>query len=200
MKVLFWNIRGLANAPSKLALKRLINQNQPDIILISEPWILYEQFPRRWLHRLGLKLFAVNNRNNLTPNLWCICASRLNPIIYAVTDQFVAFSVIDNNKSFGVVAVYASTCYVKRRILWSDLTNLLNQFNLPWCLLGDFNTILEAGEHRGRLAPARLPMTEFQDWTSQNDLLHLPTRGALYTWQNGRGGRAYIERRRQGYL
>jgi len=61
--------------------------------------------------------------------------------------------------------------------------------------IGDFNIILEDGEHRGRLAPARLPMSDFHTWSSINDLLHLPTRGAWFTWNNGRGGRAHTERR-----
>jgi len=139
--------------------------------------------------KIRVEIFSVNNRNNLIPNLWCICAVRLNPIIYDITDQFVAFNVIEHDKSFGIVAVYASTSYIKRRQLWNDLTNLQNSFNLPWCYFGDFNTILEASEHRGRVAPARLSMSDFQPWTSINDLLHLPTRGVLYTWHNGRLGR-----------
>jgi hypothetical protein len=124
MKVLYWNIRGLANAPSRLALKKLILKEKPDFIFIAEPWIHFDKFPKRWLVRLGLKLFSMNNRNNLTPNLWCICATGLHPIIHAISDQYVACSVHDNNKSFGIVAVYASTCYVKRRVLWSELTKL----------------------------------------------------------------------------
>ncbi|XP_024636247.1 uncharacterized protein [Medicago truncatula] len=170
-------------------------QEHPDFVIIAEPWIHFDKFPRRWLIRLGLKLLSLNNRNHLKPNLWCICAIDHHPIIHQISDQFVAFSVHDNNKSFGVVAVYASTCYLKRRVLWNELSNLQNQFNLPWCYIGDFNAILEASEHRGRLDPARIPMSDFQDWSSNNDLLHLPTRGAWFTWNNGRGGRAHIERR-----
>ena len=79
MKTLFWNIRGLANTPSKLALRRIIKKEKPDIILIVEPWMSFRNFPKRWLLRLDLKMFSMNKRDNLLPNLWCICNSRLNP-------------------------------------------------------------------------------------------------------------------------
>lgn len=39
MKGNFWNVRGLANSPTRLALKKFINNNNPDFILIAEPWI-----------------------------------------------------------------------------------------------------------------------------------------------------------------
>jgi len=195
MKTLFWNIRGVANSPSKLALKRLIIVNKPDFVFIAEPWMTYDRFPSRWLNRLGLKLFSVNNRDNLNPNLWCICSIHLNPTILSISDQYVAFSITENNKTFCMAAIYASTCYIKRRALWNDLTSLIQQHNLPFCLIGNFNTILEACEHRGRLAPARLPMNEFQNWSNLNDLFHIPTRGASFTWENRRSGRFYTKRR-----
>ena len=38
-------------------------------------------------------------------------------------------------------------------------------------------------------------MQGFQDWTDAHNLLHLPTRGAHYTWSNGRRGRRHTQRR-----
>jgi hypothetical protein len=61
--------------------------------------------------------------------------------------------------------------------------------------MGDFNVVLGMHEYSGTHSPDRLPMVEFQDWTSANDLLHLPTRGAWFTWTNGRKGNAHTEKR-----
>lgn len=189
MKCLFWNIRGLANSPTRLALKRLIVLHKPDIILIAEPWIPFNCFPFYWLNRLNLKLFALNNRPNLIPNLWCICSKNLNPNIINIDNQQVSFTITDNNKIFGFNAVYASTNYITRRQLWYNLQNIQNQHNIPWCSIGDFNAILGSHEHRGFTNPARLPMEEFFNWSDSNNLYHIPTRGAQYTWTNGRGAR-----------
>jgi hypothetical protein len=195
MICLYWNIRGLANSPSRLALQNLILQHKPHIILISEPWLLFEKFPRFWFHRLHFKLFALNDRNSLDPNLWCLCLNHLNPDIISITDQQVSFSLHDNNVTFCISAIYASTNYIHRRHLWQTLENIHNQHNLPWCAIGDFNTILGSHENRGSTPPARTPMLDFSEWSNNNCFFHLPTRGMQFTWSNGRGGRRFTERR-----
>jgi hypothetical protein len=49
MKILYWNIRGIANSPSRLVLKRLILANKPDFVFIYEPWMPFHIFPISWL-------------------------------------------------------------------------------------------------------------------------------------------------------
>jgi hypothetical protein len=129
------------------------------------------------------------------PNIWCLCNLNLSPTVIDAGEQHVAFSVADNNKVVAISAVYAATNYISRRKLWDDLNNLQTQFPLPWCFIGDFNVILGAHEHRGRVPPARLPMEEFKSWTDGFNLIHLHTSGADYTWQNGRGGLRHTEKR-----
>ncbi|KAK2401272.1 hypothetical protein QL285_050878 [Trifolium repens] len=140
---------------------------------------------QRWVHRLGLKLFAVNNRPNNSPNLWCFCSLSLNPTLLNVDDQHISIAVDMEGKTFGIAAVYASTCYLRRRNLWIALSQIQSQHLLPWCFLGDFNTILGSHEYRGNSFPARLPMSEFKNWTDTNNLIHLQTHGAFFTWANG---------------
>jgi hypothetical protein len=181
MKCLYWNVRGLANSPSKLALKNLILENRPDLCFIAEPWINVDRLSVSWLNRVGLKVFAVNNRGNLLPNLWCLCSNNVCPSIIEVDDQHIAISVEVGGSIFCVAAVYASTCYIKRRVLWSSLTDLVNQHSFPWSFIGDFNTILGAHEHRGNCLPASIPIADFQRWTNSLNLIHLHTHGAFYT-------------------
>lgn len=195
MKVIFWNIRGIANTPSRLALKRLILLNNPDFIFIAEPWINYDSFPQTWFSRLGFKLFACNSRQNNHPNLWCLCTFNLNPDIVASTSQHVSLTYTSNSNTFGISAVYASTSYLQRKILWNDLINCHNLLSIPWCTLGDFNAIIGAHEHRGATPPAPISMNDFLNWSNNDNFIHLPTRGVHFTWANERHGRRYTERR-----
>jgi hypothetical protein len=195
MKCLYWNTRGLANAPTRLALKHLINLYKPHFVFLSEPMMNFDDFPKRWLVNQNLKLFALNHRDNLLPNIWCLCNLDLNPTILALDDQHVSFTFTQNNITFALSAIYASTTYLKRRKLWNSLSTLQSQYNLPWCFIGDFNVIIGAHEHRGRISPARLPMQEFQNWSESFNLIHFPTRGADFTWNNGRGGARHTEKR-----
>src|SRR6266487_4565081 len=144
MKCLYWNIRGLANSPSRLALKRLIISNNPDFFFIAEPWMNFDNFPRFWLQNLNLKLLAMNSRDQRLPNLWCFCKKNINPTLISFDDQQVAFSFCENDRVYCISAIYASNCHIRRRSLWQNLTDLQHQYQNPWCFIGDFNTILGA--------------------------------------------------------
>jgi hypothetical protein len=171
----------MANSPTRLALKALISHFKPDIVLLSEPWMDFVDLPRRWLVNLNLKLFAMNTRHNSLPNIWCLCRLDLFPTVLATHAQHVTFSVNINDKPVALSAIYASTNYIKRKNLWHKLSLIQNDNAAPWCFIGDFNAILGAHEHRGRYVPARLPMQEFQKWTDDFNLIHLPTSGAEFT-------------------
>jgi len=124
MKALYWKIRGIANSPSKLALKRLILLHKPDFLFIAEPWMNFDNFPAIWLNRLGLKLFSCNVKENLLPNLWCFCSATLNHVVINKDDQQISFSFDLDNHTFFMPVVYASANNNKRKELWQNLTLL----------------------------------------------------------------------------
>ncbi|XP_058783218.1 uncharacterized protein LOC131657884 [Vicia villosa] len=89
---------------------------------------------------------------------------------------------------FGFSAVYASNCNITRRSLWCDLSLIhKNHLDVPWSFIGDFNSIFGAHEHRGRHSPNKSHMIDFKFWTDHNNLLEILTKGAFFTWSNGRG-------------
>lgn len=144
---------------------------------------------------MNFKPFAFNNRQNNTPNLWCFCAKNLNPTIITLDSQHVTFTFVHNNQPFCISAIYASTNYITRRNLWLSLEHIHNNLNIPWCAIGDFNSILGSHEHRGALPPARAPMNEFYSWSDTNNFVHLPGRGIQFTRSNRRSVQRSTERR-----
>lgn len=93
-----------------------------------------------------------------------------------------------------IATIYACTTYILRRNLWLELT-LLQQTHIgPWCFIGDFNAVLGSHEKRGNL-PVKLSCDEFNPWTDNSQLTHLLTKGAMFTWSNGRHARAYTAMR-----
>jgi len=195
MKCFYWNLRGLSNYPTKLALKKLLVKFKPELCFTSEPMMPINNLSPRWLHNLGVKVCAVNNRGSLLPNLWCLYSSQLSPTIINIDDQQFSIQVDLEGKSFGVTTLYASNCYIKRRQLWSAISHIQNHHKMPSSCIGDFNTILGSHEHKGIHEPARLHMTEFQQWSDLNNLVHLHTRGVSFTWSNGRRGRNNTQKR-----
>ncbi|XP_058746815.1 uncharacterized protein LOC131619766 [Vicia villosa] len=195
MKCIFWNIRGIANGSLRLALKRLIQKNSPDLVFIAEPWMDFSNFPSRWMSRFDLKPFAFNQRGSDLPNLWCFCKTHLNPVIVSIDNQQISFTINLNNTVLGFSVIYASTCYITRRYLWTSLNNIIANNVNPWTFIGDFNAIIGADEYKGSHNPARIPMQDFFHWSDSNKLIHLPTVGNFFTWSNGRRGRQLTEKR-----
>lgn len=103
-------MKEIANPSSRLALKKLCVSHKPDFVFISErPSLFVDKFPSRFWKNLNLKVFAINNRNNLSPNLCCACAVNLEPTIIANSNQHISFSVLIEGQIVGISTIYAST-------------------------------------------------------------------------------------------
>lgn len=112
MKRLFRFLRGLAKTRTKLVFKRLILNHKYDILVIAEPWMNFDDFPRSFLNKFNLKLFVVNNKCDLTPNVWCLCAPNVDLDVVLLDDYRY------NHKSFGISIIYALTSYIKINDIW----------------------------------------------------------------------------------
>lgn len=88
--------------------------------------------------------------------------------------------------------MYACNTHILRRQLWHELASLQQSNVGPWCFLDDFNSVLGAHEMFGGSSPLRIACDEFQTWSDSCKLTHLSTKGAEFTWSNGRRSRAYI--------
>lgn len=87
-----------------------------------------DKFPDRFWSSLNLRVFAINDRNELPPNIWCICSVSINPTVIISSIQHVTMSVVWENQLIYVTAIYAATIYLARRSLcrnYSRFNNLL---------------------------------------------------------------------------
>ncbi|CAL0326169.1 unnamed protein product [Lupinus luteus] len=128
MKALYWNRRGLGKPHTKLVLKNMCLENNPDLVFISEPMIDSSKLSALFWAALDLKLFVVNARGDLLPNLWGLCRMDLNPSVIASSQQHISISLSCNNKTFFFSAVYAHTQYLLRRSLWSEILVACDEF------------------------------------------------------------------------
>lgn len=69
-----------------------------------------------------------------------------------------------------------------RRFLW-ELAGLVNWWNLPWCIGGDFNEILFLNERYSE-ANFNPSMSEFSYFIFEQNLVHLPLAGGRFTLSN----------------
>lgn len=94
MNIIYWNARGLGNLESRLVLKKLCLSHKPDLVFISEPWIQLDKISERFWRSLNLRVFTVNNRNAMLPNIWCACAKNIYPKVISISVQQVSIFVM----------------------------------------------------------------------------------------------------------
>lgn len=194
MKVLFWNARGIGNPNTRMVLAKYCFDHKPDLVLLSEPKIGLDQFPTNYWKRLNLKVFTVNERHPLIPNIWGMRSSNMSPSILECSQQHISFSLVINSRVF-VSAVYASTSHIDRRSLWLELASLQQSHRGPWCFIEDFIAVFGAHEKIGGRLPSTISCEEFRAWSDTGSLTHITTRGAAYTWSNLRKSHDHIELR-----
>lgn len=108
--------------------------------------------------------------------------------------QFLTISFLNpsNASSCLLTGVYASTNYVQRRDLWDYLSSQANT-NLPWCVLGDFNSITSSSE-KMILRPSRL-IPDFQNLILSSGLQDMGFTGSIFTWSNNSRASSYVAAR-----
>lgn len=50
-----------------------------------------------------------------------------------------------------IFAVYASTSYIQRRTLWTELSSLQQNLHGPWCFISGFNALVPMRREEGIL-------------------------------------------------
>ncbi|KAL0287393.1 UNVERIFIED_CONTAM: hypothetical protein Sradi_7126100 [Sesamum radiatum] len=84
-----------------------------------------------------------------------------------------------------ISVVYGDCEAVRRRPLWESLLSISeDSVDDPWCVLGDFNAIVDPSESCGRVVEPTSAMAEFSDFITDAALVHLPFQGCPYTWHN----------------
>lgn len=150
MIVLFWNIRGIGNDPTRDMLCELCRMHNPDIIAIAEPKILSADLRPRFWKSINMLFLVENCRGNgLLPNLWVACKRSVAPapVVFLLTEQLIIIKVeaVQGDQYYGFI--HAANSYVERHLLWSCLLPLAT---LNICLMGDFNAIVRVHEQIGQ--------------------------------------------------
>ena len=143
---MFWNVRGIANAPTQNVLKRLINLYNVAFLVIMELFVLPN--PELYSRMLGL----VFQRANASGKIWIF------------TKQGITFDVVDDSEQviqgrisvpslanpIMVSAIYAKCSRAERYELWDKLRlHAATTVNIPRIVGGDFNTILHLQDRVG---------------------------------------------------
>jgi len=108
MIMLYWNVRGIGNVDTKIALKNLFTFHRRLLIFVAKPMIAFESVPPWYWDSIGLSKYCVNSRENLQPNLWALLGSGVSATVMFIFDQCIALEISCHQSIVYVVVVYTT--------------------------------------------------------------------------------------------
>lgn len=117
-------------------------------------------------------------------SIWPYWKNAINIASLSHSDQHITAQIIQRRYSVMVTSVYASCDPVKRRDLWSDLSQHIQAG--PWLISGDFNIVSAQDEKLGGNPVSFQDVYEFNQMIVCNGLSDAGYSRNKYTWSNNR--------------
>jgi hypothetical protein len=191
------NIRGLGGRVKKSKVRGFIATNHLDFVAIQETKL--EAIDDNLCHFLWGNssccwsfIPALGSSGGIL-SIWC--SSKGNAVYSFSGLGYVGVCLewgVAKSRCF-VVNIYSKCSLPEKRTLWNSLVKSRRAFSGDvWCVVGDFNAVLDPSERRGGvgLSSTRYDreMLEFADFVSSMDLIDLPLLGRRFTWFQPSGG------------
>ena len=109
--------------------------------------------------------------------------------------------IIGTKEKICITNVYAPHTVRERLACLNQLENFLRPLDFKLKILaGDFNMILNLDEKRGGIRRLDLGSQAFQSMIDNLNLIDIPTKNGIHTWNNRRGGTRQIASRLDRFL
>ena len=190
-----WNVRGLNKRSHQKEVLSFLNSNHLSFVGLLETKVksmnvckVVSKLKKNWQWYVN-HFDHYNGRIMLgwDESIWAIN-------IIETSSQYVTCEAIYRAANFKILVtfVYAFNDGSERTPLWDYLSSF--NHNLPWCICGDFNTVLSVNEILGGREHWTPEMQQFRDCVTSSGLAELRTNGDLYTWTNRRPHDSVLKR------
>ena len=183
MKMLTWDVRGLGRREKRRKIKKIIKENELDIVLMQETKkeVITEMFVTSICPDKNFGYMEVG-ADGSSGGLLCIWKKKSFELKEACCNKnFVVMTgTIQSNFLCTLVNVYAPNDVGDRRVCWESLLKLKGEFGYPWCIGGDFNEIRNLRERQGCARRYR-GMREFNEFIHRLEFVDIPLLGRRFT-------------------
>lgn len=189
MKIISFNIRGLGGRIKKKEVRLLVRMQRPDLVCLQETKL--ERVDRKLCSSLwegddfDWACKDASGRSGGLLVIWRKGCLEVSSIFFG--SCFLGFDGFwgESKTRVSIVNVYAPCDLRGKREAWEELVTLVETSNNGrWCILGDFNSVKNAGEERKGVDSfdRREDMELFCDFISEVGLIDLPLVGRKFTW------------------
>ncbi|XP_077223434.1 uncharacterized protein LOC143857047 [Tasmannia lanceolata] len=182
-----WNVRGLCSLSRREEINSLIMKEETPLFCLLKT----KAFPSNIQNYMKDLCDSWNFHTNLNhcnkARIWIIWNPEIvNVNIIEDSHQLIcseAEFLITSHK-FQFSAIYALNKGTERSVLWETITSLASRINLPWILLGDFNTTRFHDERVGGADPIAQDMEDLNLYIDACSLSDLRATGQNLSWHN----------------
>lgn len=133
------------------------------------------------MKKFGTQWYWVNNYTNSRGRIWLGWHHHDNSIqLINTTKYLIHFFVQAKKGNFTtyLIVVYGLHIVENRRPMWSFLENLANSMTESWCVIGDFNEVLCAGDRINGNSIIVGETKDFEHLLDFTDLIELKSSGS----------------------
>ncbi|KAK0599556.1 hypothetical protein LWI29_006326 [Acer saccharum] len=191
MLALSWNVRGLGKEVKRRKVRGVVLKLKPAICFLQETKM--GSMDIRISRGLGGSLLGKSvgvDADGSTGGLLTLWNEDLVSIKDCISNKWciILVGVLNKfNRKVVLCNVYAPVVEKDRRDIWGFILQVQQSLSIPWCIGGDFNTVLNEAERKGG---------EFNKWSAaafnnfmlQAKVIDIPLRGGDFTWSNNRVG------------
>jgi len=123
---------------------------------------------------------------NYYGGIWCLWNQiNIDVTIIAKQSRAIHYHVVDNtnSKQFILTATYAPAQDRDKDAFWHHLKQLNESINLLWCIIGDFNELLQSSD-KVRGATMTIARTQrLNDFLDHAKSIDAHVQGRVFTWK-----------------
>ncbi|GLT48341.1 hypothetical protein SLA2020_219730 [Shorea laevis] len=190
MNALSYNIRGLGGVGKKRHLRELVMKEKVDFLAIQETKLGgIDKKISRTVWGSDEVEWVAKDALGLSGGIACFWNSKVIRATRVLEgEHYIGIEGIwhPENEPVFLINVYSPCQLSRKRVLWVELRQLIQNGGDKWCIMRDFNSVTKAEERKGN-SGVTTDMREFGSFIQDMELVDIPLVGRKFTWYQASG-------------
>lgn len=197
MNLIFWNCRGLGQAPTVRALREFCYSHKPMVVFLLETKIQCTEKLLTIVKFIGFDDFCFVPSCGSSGGTILMWKNSIAVQIINTAAHFITVMILNHpaGAQWFLTGVYGPPNPLLKPNFWDDLNRSGESIVAPWCVVGDFNAIVAQKEKIGGRPFTSGSRCRFRHFIDAQGLMDLSFTGNPFTWSNRQAGKANIQER-----